>query len=108
MTLTYIHCLDLPPGVPDRWPASLCLQASDDRVLTAAHCSTAEQVYPVLPHFSHMVLYSCMEAGSLVKICIKGSGSTEEDAVTLEGSGWGKEICESFLEERCLCSASTN
>lgn len=43
-----------------------------------------------------------MEAGSLflVKICIKGSGSTGEDAVTLEGSRWGEEICESFLEER--------
>lgn len=54
MTLTYIHCLDLPPGVPDRWPASLCLHVSDDRVLTAAaDCSTAEQVYRVLPHFSH-------------------------------------------------------
>lgn len=40
-----------------------------------------------------------MEAGSLslVKICTK---STEEGAVTLEGSEWGEEICESFLEDR--------
>lgn len=54
-----------------------------------------------------------MEAGSLslVKICTKGSGNTEEGAVTLEGSGWEGEICESFLEERVfelLCSANTN
>lgn len=73
MTLTYIRCLGLPPGVPDRWPpASACTP-----LMTG--CSLLPWLIAIMSfHIFHIiVLYSCMEAGSLslVKICMKGSGA---------------------------------
>lgn len=88
MTLTYIHCLDLPPGFPtDGRPASACTPLMTGCSLLPRLIAAQRNKSIVSFHIFHIiVLYSCMEAGSLslVKICIKGSGSTEEDAVTLE------------------------